>query len=36
MDLLGYVCVFDEGEAELAGVEGEGFVIVSDDEGDVG
>jgi len=34
--LLGLVCVLDQREAELADVEGEGLVIVSDDQGDVG
>jgi hypothetical protein len=34
--LFGLVAVFDDGEAELGGVEGQGFVIVSDDQGDVG
>jgi hypothetical protein len=34
--LLGLVRVLDEREAELADVEGERFVIVADDEGDVG
>jgi hypothetical protein len=34
--LLGLVPVLDELEAELADVEGERFVIVADDESDVG
>jgi len=32
--LLGDRGVFDEGEAEFADEEGEGFVVVADDEGD--
>lgn len=34
--LLGLVFVGDEGEAEFADVEGDGLVIVANDEGDVG
>ena len=34
--LLRLVAVLDQGEAELADVEGERFVIVADDEGDMG
>lgn len=34
--LLGLVCVLDEGEAELADVEGECLVIIADEQGDVG
>lgn len=33
--LFGYVCVFYDFEAE-AGVEGDGFVVVVDEEGYVG
>lgn len=34
--LLGLVGILHESEAELAGVKGERFVIVADDQGDVG
>lgn len=34
--LLGLICIFDEGEAELADVESKRLIIIADEQGDVG